>query len=75
MILPTKHIPVSHSLLGVAATVLGAIRDRDSITSLWDRLRNAPGVVVYDRFVLALDLLFIMGLVAERDGLLVRLRQ
>ena len=61
MILPTKHIPQSGALIGVGATVLAQLTVPRTVSSLWDRLKREPNVGTFERFVLATDLLFIVG--------------
>lgn len=72
MILPTKHIPTGHSLLGVGAIVLAALERPRTITALWEQLRSVPEVGTFARLVLALDLLYALGAVDLDDGLLRR---
>lgn len=72
MILPTKHIPTAHSLLGVAALVLSSLERPRTLTALWDRLRAEPRVGTFGRLILALDLLYTVGAVDYDGGLLRR---
>lgn len=72
MILPTKHIPVQHALIGVGALVLGHLQRPVTISALWERVRREEAVSTFDRFVLALDLLFLLGAIELRDGLVLR---
>lgn len=72
MILPTKHIPTSHSLLGVGAKVLTAIERPKTLVALWDQLREQPEVGTFARLVLALDLLYTMNAIDLVDGLITR---
>ena len=72
MILPTKHIPASKSLLGVSAKLLRPIRSSPTVTDLWAQVRSDPDVATFERFVLALDLLFLWGVIELRDGRLRR---
>lgn len=76
MILPTKHIPPDRSLIGVGAEVLTLLANPMTVSRLWDELRarrvaESQAVVDYKWFVLALDLLFIIGAV-ELDQRLLR---
>lgn len=71
MILPTKHVTPAQSLLGTASRILECLNQPRSINELWEDARLVRGVGSFDRFVLALDLLFIMGGV-EIDGGMVR---
>lgn len=72
MILPTKHIPVQHALIGVGARVLARLHRPLTISALWERVRDEDGVSTFDRFVLALDLLFLLGAVHLTEGLIHR---
>lgn len=76
MILPTKHLPESHSLLGVGGTILALLGEKEAtVSSLWDEFRNArkdAGLVSFDWFVLGLDLLFALGAIELDRGVLRR---
>lgn len=74
MILPTKHIPTSHSLIGVGAKVLAAVDRPKTLVALWDQLREQPEVGTFARLVLALDLLYAMDVIDLVDGLITRRR-
>jgi len=71
MILPTKHINPSDSLLGIGALILERLKTTKTVTQLWDEMRDMPQVAAFDRLVLGLDLLYMMGLV-ELDGGVIR---
>ena len=77
MILPTKHIRPNRALLGVGGEVLGVLGRPMTMSMLWDEIRSRrsvgePNAVLdYRWFVLALDLLYIIGAV-ELDGGLIR---
>ncbi|MDQ4418838.1 hypothetical protein OOT33_00050 [Sphingobium sp. DEHP117] len=72
MILPTKHIPEDNALIGVGATLLRFLGQPTTVSNLWDRVRNEPNVGTFERFALASNLLFLIGAIDLRDGLLVR---
>jgi hypothetical protein len=71
MILPTKHINPLDSLLGIGALILERLKTAETVTQLWDEMRDLPQVATFDRLVLGLDLLYMMGLV-ELDGGVIR---
>lgn len=71
MILPTKGILPREALLAVAAEVLRALDDIKTVSRLWDDFRKAsdPDIEVsFDWFVLALDLLYILGAIELERG-------
>jgi hypothetical protein len=72
MILPSKHISEEQALLGVGAVVLRHLEGPQTVTSLWDMARDDRAVGTFERFVLALDLLYITGVVTLSQGMLLR---
>ncbi len=72
MILPSKHISEDQALLGVGAVLLGELRNPQTVTSLWEKVRTHRSVGTFERFVLALDMLHITGIVLLSDGLIAR---
>ena len=77
MILPTKHLSEDRALLSVGAALLRRLQEPTTVTGLWERSRQLSpaeggGTLNYDWFILALDLLYIVGAVELKDGLLWR---
>jgi hypothetical protein len=78
MILPSKHLSQDRALLTVGARVLQHLSQPKTVSALWEELprnvadrKDAPPLR-YDGFVLALDLLFLMGAIELQEGLLTR---
>jgi hypothetical protein len=75
MILPTKHIRPDRALLAVGGELLGHLREPITVSRLWDELRDRRGrasgqaPINYDWFVLALDLLYMVGAIEFDRGL------
>lgn len=74
MILPTKHISENEAILGVGATILRHLDSPITVSGLWERTKVESNVGTFERFVLAADLLFIIGAIELREGLLVRVQ-
>ncbi len=79
MILPSKHLSQDRALLTVGAHILQKLSHPRTVSMLWEELtnksettRNVELPLSYDGFVLALDLLFIIGVVELKEGLLSR---
>jgi hypothetical protein len=73
MILPTKHLLSQDSLIGVGGLVMARVSQRGiTVSSLWDKVRDKKEIGTYERFILALDTLFLLGYLALEDGLLVK---
>lgn len=75
MILPTKHIKLSNSLLSVGAILLKYIDGSQTITSLWNETRTLPEIRTFERFTLGLDFLFMIEMIEFKDGLLRKLEK
>lgn len=78
MILPSKHISHDRALLSVGARILPSLSQPKTVSAVWEDIRppvTAKGDLPptqYDEFVLALDLLFLLGAVEIQGGLLRR---
>jgi hypothetical protein len=78
MILPSKHLSQDRALLTVGAEVLQCLSRPVTVSALWQEMRVSPRnqkkatPLRYDSFILALDLLFLIGALEWSDGLLVR---
>lgn len=72
MILPTKHLSQDRALLTIGAKLLSHLAHPKTVSSLWGDVvgSNESGSIRYERFVLALDLLYLMGAIELNDGVL-----
>lgn len=68
MILPTKHIPVSSSLIGLGAYLLSMLEQPQAISTLWEKVKTSPQVGSFERFTLALDLLYIINVIELKNN-------
>lgn len=75
MILPSKHIPQDQALIGVGAVLLGALKSPQTVTSLWESVCKHETIGTFERFVLALDMLHITGVIVLENGLIARAQQ
>ena len=71
MILPSKHISQEKALLTVGAELLKHLDRPKTVSSVWQDMRHS-GSISYDWFILALDLLYAIGVIEILDGLLMR---
>lgn len=79
MILPSKHLSQDRALLTVGARILQRLQQPKTVSALWEEVPRSGkedsrlvSTLSYDGFVLALDLLFLMGTIEMEDGLLAR---
>lgn len=81
MILPTKHIRLERTLLGVGAVILQSLRRPMTISRLWDtvrsqgKLKTLSDPITYEWFILALDMLYALQTITLDKGVLRRAEQ
>jgi hypothetical protein len=81
VILPSKHLSQERALLTAGGRVLQHLHQPKTVSALWVELTlgaeespHSTSTLSYDGFVLALDLLYLMGAIEMEDGLLTRHR-
>jgi len=77
MILPTKGIAPDKALLSIGALILNDLAEPKTVSRLWADLRrveDGPPDLTFDWFVLALDLLYLMGALEYLGGLVTRVQ-
>lgn len=74
MILPTKHIAAHEALIGAGALILQQVRDSVSLSGLWEAVKSDAAVQTYERFILTLDMLYIIGAIDVEGHMIVRVR-
>jgi len=72
MILPTKHISLHNSYLGVGRTVLSALDCPMTVRQLWKKVGSEENVSSSRRFFRALDFLYAIGAIDLMHGKLQR---
>lgn len=72
MIMPTKHIPAEQSLLGAGAVVFAELSQPRTVTALWEAVRDSESVGTFERFVLAVTMLYALRVVRFEAGVIVR---
>jgi hypothetical protein len=70
VILPTKYIPASDSVLGRAAVILPLRESNPTVSELWNTYRSVRPDDTFDSFAEALTLLFMIGIVEIDAGIL-----
>lgn len=75
MILPTKYISTRNSFLGVGAIIIERLNYPRTVASLWSDLSRVPEVATFERFILVLDLLYMIGAIELEEGLLHKRQQ
>ena len=68
MILPNKYITSQYSLIGAGAILLNYISKPKTTSQLWSELRENPMIKTYQRYVLILDFLYLVGAIEYHEG-------
>lgn len=80
MILPTRTLSPSRSLLGIGAEILRLLDQPKGVSRLWTEYRDMKATIPntpripFGWFVLALDLLYVLGAVEYKRRRLVKAR-
>jgi len=75
MILPNKHVSIKRSLLGQSGLVLRHLKRPKTLSTLWEQVKTTGEVRSFNRFLLALDLLYMIGAVELDRGLIRRVKE
>lgn len=72
MILPTKHTTAHEALIGAGALILQQTSKPVPLSNLWEAVKASSAVQTYERFVLTLDMLHIIGAIDIKDNMIMR---
>lgn len=74
MILPSKNVRLSSSLLNVGSTLLKQMNNSQTITMLWNDSKIKNDGVSFEKFTLSLDFLFTIGLIDYDKGIIRKIK-
>lgn len=63
MIMPNKFLSEYDALIGVGSVLLDKLTVGTTLSTLWDETKDISNIGNFERFILGLDLLFILGLI------------
>lgn len=72
MILPDKNINLDHSLLRCGGIMLKVLNEPLTITALWECVKTQDAFTGFDKFVLAMDFLYMINAIQYENGILKR---
>jgi len=76
MILPSKHLSHERALLTVGARILLQLSEPKTVSGLWEDFAIPMGIstrtIHYNSFILAIDLLYLIGAIELHEGLISR---
>lgn len=73
MILPNKHLKENETLIGVGAVLMQKIPSTNILISdLWELVKEMTVIGNFERFVLGLDLLFLLDVVKIENNRIIK---
>ena len=74
MIMPNKYLKEEDTLLGASATIFNNLSSKQSLSELWDLVKEDDSIYNFERFILSLDMLYILGCIDlnEKNNYLIR---
>lgn len=70
MIIPNKNIRLQNSFLGMGTVILGILSNPQTVSSLWEKVKIDSEINSFDKYVLTLDFLYMLGLLEINDGII-----
>ena len=75
MILPNKYLREDEALLGLGGKILALLNQEMPLSELWEETKNKENIGSFERFILALDLLYLLGLVVFDENRIKRIKE
>ena len=78
MILPSKHINFSQSLLGLGAFILSQLESHKTVDELWENYLSAyqnkdyPAKQSFDNLIMTLLFLYSIDRIIEKKGMIIK---
>jgi len=70
MIYPNKTMELKYTLLGVGSLIIAELGTPQTTSSLWESIRTREEIGTFEKYVLTLDFLYLLGLVKMDDGVI-----
>jgi len=74
MIMPSKYLREDQALIGIGAALLPLVDNNGNLTALWESAKKIDAIGSFERFILALDFLYLLGLVDLHNNKIVRVQ-
>ena len=69
-ILPDKTIKISYSLLGIGAMLVKKVSNRETVSSLWEKVKNEKEVNSFEKYIRGLIFLYSIGAISFNGGII-----
>lgn len=74
MIMPSKYLREDEALIGISAALIPLVENNSNLTELWEAAKKINAIGSFERFILALDFLYLLGLVDLHNNKIVRVQ-
>lgn len=75
MIMPSKYLREDEALIGVSAALLPLVEKDGNLTAIWESAKKIDSIGNFERFILALDFLYLLGLVDLHNNKILRVQK
>ena len=75
MIMPNKNLKEEDTLLGSCAVIFDNLSDKKSLSELWEIVKNDKSVYNFERFILSLDMLYMLNLIDFEKNYLIKVKK
>tara|TARA_R110002167_G_scaffold100070_5_gene261534 strand:- start:1112 stop:1339 length:228 start_codon:yes stop_codon:yes gene_type:complete len=75
VILPNKYLREDEALIGVGGKILMLLQQDMLLSELWEETKEKENIGNFERFVLALDLLYLLGLIIFEENKIKRVKE
>jgi len=72
VIMPSKYLREDETLIGISAILLSVIEKNGNLSAIWESVKKLDAIGNFERFILALDLLYMLDLIKVRNNEIVR---
>lgn len=73
MIMPNKYLKEEDTLLGSSAIIFDNLNETQTLSELWDKVKQYDAVYNFERFILSLDILYLLGFIDFNGKSIIRL--
>ncbi|WP_296806629.1 ABC-three component system middle component 6 [uncultured Methanobrevibacter sp.] len=72
MIMPNKYLKEEDTLLGSSAVIFNNLTDKQSLSELWDKVKQDDAVYNFERFILSLDMLYLLDVIDFNENNIIK---
>jgi hypothetical protein len=70
--MPSKYLKEDEALIGVSAALLSLIEGNGNLSETWESAKKIKAIGSFERFILALNFLYLLDLVDLHENKIVR---